>query len=250
MITHTTVGPLSRDISLLDVAKTMVMSNSNYVILEGSPIKLLDSVQVLRAISASQSVVDLADVLSSEAEQWSYEVPIVDNDEEARKEMVIRDLDAVILKGGNIVSSLYLLGKFMRSLPELTAKEVLDSRATVIDPMTTISEAVVKSLIFNLNGYLFVGQKRIMGYVTPLKFLEYFTREETLSMVNSGDPRALEEAVGDIIDSSDVYYFQDVKLRELATQMMNKQMEVLPIVNKSKKMIGIVKARTLLGYTL
>lgn len=226
------------------------MSNSNYVLLEGAPIKLVDSVQVLRAISTANSVVDLADLLSSEAEQWSYEVPIVNDEREARKELVVRDLNAVVLKGGNVASSIYLLGKFMKSLPDLQAKDVLDSRVLLADPMMSIKEAIVRSLTFNLNGYLFVGQKRIMGYVTPLRFLEHFTREEVLSMINAGDPRTLEEAVGDIVSSSEVYYFYEAKVKELATQMLNSQMEVLPIVDKSKKMVGVVKAKVLLGYTL
>jgi len=249
LIVHSTIGPLARGTSILDVAKAMVMAKHPYALLEGQPLTMIDAVQILRAIASANSVVDLAEVLSSDASQWSYEVPIVDEDE-ALKNIVIRDLGAIVLKGGNVVNTLYLLGKKLKELPDEAVKAYMDSRPKVIDPLITVREALLRSLAFGLEGYLFVGQKRVMGFATPIKFLEFFTRDEVLSMISKGDPGVMEKVVGDIIERLPNYYSLTSKLRDVALQMLDNQVEVVPIVDESKKMIGVVKARTMLGALL
>ncbi len=233
----------------MDVAKSMTMAKHPYALLEGQPLMMIDAVQVLRAIVTASSVVDLAEVLSSEAVQWAYEVPIVD-ESEALKTLVVRELGAVALKGGNVIDSLYLLGKNLNKLPEAEVSGYMDGRAKLVDPLMNIREALLRSLAFGLEGYLFVGQKRIMGLATPIKFLEFFTRDDVVGMIDRGDPSVMEKVVGDIIVSMPNYYYRTSKIKDIAVQMIDKQMEIVPIVDESKKMIGILKARTLLGTLL
>ena len=249
MIVHSTIGPIARGTSILDVAKAMVMAKHPYALLEGQPLMMIDAVQLLRAIASANSVVDLAEVLSSDASQWAYKVPIVDEGE-ALKNVVVRDVGAIVLKGGNVVDSLYLLGKNLKGLPDAEIKDYVDSRPKVVDPLITIREALLRSLAFGLEGYLFVGQKRVMGYTTPIRFLEFFTRDDVVALVDKGDPSVMEKVVGDIIESTPNYYSLNSKIRDVAVQMIDKQMEIVPVVDASKKMIGVVKARTLLGTLL
>ncbi|UXD22102.1 hypothetical protein IPA_01660 [Ignicoccus pacificus DSM 13166] len=217
MIVHSTIGPLAKGTPLLDVAKAMAMAKYPYVLLEGQPVKMIDAPQVLRAIASANSVVELAEVLSTDAEQWAYEVPIVE-EVEGPKTMIVRELGAVVLKGGNVVSSLYFLGKLAGDLPETKVKEIMDERPKVIDPLVTVREALLSSLAFGLDGYLYVGQGRIMGQLTPITFLEFYTRDDVVSMIERGEPSVMESVVGDLAIAVSNYYHEDAKIKDVATE--------------------------------
>jgi len=245
LITHNTIGPLARGTSVLDVMKNMVLSGSTYALLEGAPLLLIDAEQILRRIALCDSAVEVLEVLRSDTEELAYEVTVVDKEEDAVKAILGKEIGAVVLKGGSLVDSLYLLAENKDKLEEHKVEEVMDSRPPLVDPLIDVIRALRQSLVYSLSGHIIVGQKRPFGIITPLKALRYFTMESTLSQIEMGESAPLERAAGDLAEPLSTYPSTDTKLSDALQTMIEHKSEVLPVV-KEKKYLGVLKARTML----
>ncbi len=244
MITHTTLGPLARGTSVLDVMKNMVLSGSPYALLEGAPLKMVDAVQILRRLSLAENALDVLEILRLNADDLAYEVPVVEDEKAAPLVMMAKEVGAVVMKGGAVVDTLYLLAENKSKL-DVSVKGFVDPRPPLVDPLTDIIRALRHSLVYDLQGYVIVGQKRPFGLVNPLKVLRYFTLESTLSQIEMGENAPLEKAIGDLAEPLPSYPSPDTKVADALQTMIDLKSEVLPVV-KDRIYYGALKSRTAL----
>ncbi len=244
MIVRNTIGPLARGTSVLDAAKSMVINESPYALLEGAPLKMIDAIQILRAIASSNSPIEMAEVLTSDVEDLAYEVPTVSEDE-VLKALLIKG-GAVALKGGSIADPLYVLAENKSKLKDETVRRYIDDRVKLVDPLLDIINAVRRSLIYDLEGYIIVGQKRPFGIVTPISLLKYLTSEHVISALDAGDNSALDRAIGDLTSPIPSYITPATLTRDALVAMVEHRYEVFPVVGNNKNFVGALKARSLL----
>ncbi len=244
MIVRNTIGPLARGTSVLDAAKSMVINESPYALLEGAPLKMVDATQILRALATANGPIEMAEVLTSDVEEIAYEVPTV-GEEEVLKALLIKG-GAVALKGGSVADPLYVLAENKSKLKDEPVKKYVDDRARLVDPLLDIMSAVRRSLVYELEGYVIVGQKRPFGMATPISILKYLTSEQVISSLDAGDSSALDRAIGDLASPIPSYVNPSTSTRDALAAMAEHRYEVFPVVGSNKNFVGALKARSLL----
>ncbi len=244
MIVRNTIGPLARGTSVLDAAKSMVINESPYALLEGAPLKMIDAVQILRALVSANTPIEMAEVLTSDVEEIAYEVPTVE-ESEAAKALLIKG-GAVALKGGSIADPLYVLAENKSSFGDETIKKYVDDKVKLVDPLLDIVNSVRRSLMYDLEGYVIVGQKRPFGIVTPINLLKYLTSDVVVSALDAGDNSALERAIGDLASSIPTYITPETSLKDVVSTLLEQRFETFPVVGPNKNFLGAIKARSLL----
>ncbi|HIH90970.1 hypothetical protein [Ignicoccus hospitalis] len=234
---------------MLDAAKSMVLNNSPYALLEGAPLTMIDAVQILRAVAMADTPIDVIEVFRADASELAYEVPIVEGSEEAVKAMLGKDVSAVAGKGGSLLDSLYVLVEREKELEGHKVSEIIDKRPPLINPLWDFLRALRASLIYPLRGHAVVGQKKPFGIITPLKFLRFLTLESTLSQLEMGESAPLERAAGDLAEPLPTYPTPETKVSDLIKEMIELKSEVLPVVAE-RRYVGVASARGALSLLI
>jgi CBS domain-containing protein len=111
-------------------------------------------------------------------------------------------------------------------------KNIMTQGATLVNPETSIHEAADRMLEQKI-GFLLVGENdRLKGTVTD--------RDIVLKVVAKGlDPDS--SKVRDIINSGDILYCrEDQEVEDVADNMSEKQVRRMPVVDDSKRLVGVV----------
>src|SRR5437870_12397425 len=113
----------------------------------------------------------------------------------------------------------------------MKVKEVMTQRAEFVDPATSLMEAAQIMKNFNI-GALPVGENdRLIGMVTD--------RDIALRAV-AEDKQPSSTTVRDVMSEKIYYCFEDGDVEEAARCMAENQVRRLPILNRDKRLTGIV----------
>jgi CBS domain-containing protein len=110
-------------------------------------------------------------------------------------------------------------------------KDVMSREVQVVRPDATIQEAARKMAELNVGTLPICDGERLVGMVTD--------RDITVRAIAAGrDPKTtqIREASTDQI----VYCFEDQDVREAARLIEEKQIRRLPVLNRDKRLVGIV----------
>jgi CBS domain-containing protein len=110
-------------------------------------------------------------------------------------------------------------------------REIMTPRVEVIHPDATIEEAAEKMKRLDVGPLPVCDGERLLGMITD--------RDITVRATSEGrDPRTTR--VRDIMTGEVFYAFDDQDVREAAEIMQRAQIRRLPIVNRDKRLVGIV----------
>ena len=113
----------------------------------------------------------------------------------------------------------------------MQVREVMTSGAEVIDPNTTIREVARKMRADNI-GALLVGENdRLIGMVTDRDIVVRGVAEERL-------PGNI--AARDVMSEGVFYCFEDDDVEQAAQVMSEHQVRRLPVLNRDKRLVGVV----------
>jgi CBS domain-containing protein len=128
--------------------------------------------------------------------------------------------------------------------------EVMTKNAECTRPDATLVEAAGRMKTLDVGALPVCDADRLVGVLTD--------RDITLRSVSAGhDPRT--ERVRDVMTPGVVYCFDDQDVREAAGLMRERQVRRLPVLNRDKRLVGIVSlgdlatepdTETLAGHTL
>ena len=110
-------------------------------------------------------------------------------------------------------------------------REVMTSDVRLVDPGTTLQEAAQMMREGDF-GLLPIGENdRLVGTITD--------RDITIRAVASGkDPNST--TVRDAMSQGIFYCFEDQSVDEVAAMMGDKQVRRMPVLNREKRLVGIV----------
>lgn len=110
-------------------------------------------------------------------------------------------------------------------------KDVMTSNVEVVHPDTTLQDAAKKMKDLDVGSLPVCDGQRLLGTVTD--------RDITVRAVAEGrNPTTT--PVREVMTSGIVYCFEDQDIREVAKLMKEKQIRRLPILNRDKRLVGIV----------
>jgi CBS domain-containing protein len=110
-------------------------------------------------------------------------------------------------------------------------REIMTPRVEVIHPDATIEEAAEKMKRLDVGPLPVCDGERLVGMLTD--------RDITVRATSEGrDPRTTR--VRDIMTEQVFYCFDDQDVREAAEIMQRAQIRRLPVVNRDKRLVGIV----------
>ena len=110
-------------------------------------------------------------------------------------------------------------------------KDVMTSNVEVVHPDTTLQDAAKKMKDLDVGSLPVCDGQRLLGTVTD--------RDITVRAVAEGrNPTTT--PVREVMTSGIVYCFEDQDVREAAKLMKEKQIRRLPILNRDKRLVGIV----------
>jgi CBS domain-containing protein len=109
--------------------------------------------------------------------------------------------------------------------------EIMTKNATCIAPNTTVRDAAGRMRDMDVGSLPVCENDRLVGLVTD--------RDIAVRSVAVGhDPNA--ERVRDVMTPGIVYCFDDQDVREAADIMREKQIRRLPVLNRDKRLVGII----------
>jgi len=113
----------------------------------------------------------------------------------------------------------------------MQVKDVMTSNVEVVHPDTTLQDAAKKMKDLDVGSLPVCDGQRLLGTVTD--------RDITVRAVAEGrNPTTT--PVRESMTSGIVYCFEDQDVREAAKLMKEKQIRRLPILNRDKRLVGIV----------
>jgi CBS domain-containing protein len=127
--------------------------------------------------------------------------------------------------------ALYVLAATAEGGSDMKVSEIMTSDVHIVAPDDTIQEAARKMEDTDV-GFLPVGENdRLIGMVTD--------RDIALRAVAQGkDPKNTK--VRDVMTSRVLYCTADEEVEEIASNMADLRIRRLPIVNKQKRLVGVV----------
>lgn len=110
-------------------------------------------------------------------------------------------------------------------------KDVMNPKATLVNPSTSIKEAAAKMEQGRV-GFLPVGESdRLQGTVTD--------RDIVIRAISKGkDPQTT--AISEVLTEELIYCTEDQDLDEVARVMGEKQVRRLPVIDADKRLVGVV----------
>lgn len=113
----------------------------------------------------------------------------------------------------------------------MQTKDLMTANVECISPAANLQEAAARMQALDV-GALPVGENdRLVGMITD--------RDITLRSVSQGqDPKL--DTVRDAMSPHVVYCFDDQDVEEAAQIMHDKQIRRLPVLNRAKRMVGII----------
>jgi CBS domain-containing protein len=109
--------------------------------------------------------------------------------------------------------------------------EVMTRNAECVSPEATIQQAAERMKALDVGSLPVCDNDRLVGILTD--------RDITLRCVSAGhDPRS--DRVRDAMTPDIHYCFEDQDVGEAAAQMKEKQIRRLPVLNRDKRLCGIV----------
>lgn len=109
--------------------------------------------------------------------------------------------------------------------------EVMTKKAECVAPDATLQDAAGRMRDLDVGSLPVCDKDRIVGMVTD--------RDIAIRSVAEGhDPRT--EHVRDVMTHGITYVFEDQDVREAADLMRQKQIRRLPVLNRDKRLVGIV----------
>ena len=113
----------------------------------------------------------------------------------------------------------------------MNVNEIITRDAEVIRPDTVLIEAAQKMNALDIGMLPVCDGDRLVGMVTD--------RDITVRGVAQGcDPRTTR--VRDVMTPEVIYCFDDEDVNEVAKKMEEKQVRRLPVLNRNKRLVGIV----------
>ena len=113
----------------------------------------------------------------------------------------------------------------------MNVNEIITRDAEVIRPDTVLVEDAQKMNAFDIGMLPVCDGDRLVGMVTD--------RDITVRGVAQGcDPRTTR--VRDVMTPEVIYCFDDEDVNEVAKKMEEKQVRRLPVLNRNKRLVGIV----------
>jgi len=110
-------------------------------------------------------------------------------------------------------------------------REVMSKEVEIIHPDASVKEAAVRMRGLNIGGLPVCDGDRLVGFVTD--------RDITVRTTAVGrDPAKTK--VSDAMTPEMVYCFEDQDVDEAARLMTEKQIRRLPVLNRAKRLVGIV----------
>ena len=109
--------------------------------------------------------------------------------------------------------------------------EVMTKNVECISPDATLQDAAGRMKKLNIGSLPICDHDRLVGMVTDRDIV-------IRSLGNGHDPRA--DHVRDAMSRGVFYCFEDQDVTEVAETMRDKQVRRLPVLNRSKRLVGIV----------
>ena len=113
----------------------------------------------------------------------------------------------------------------------METREVMTSAVECISPSSTLQEAASKMRELDVGSLPVCDLDRLVGMVTD--------RDIALRSVSEGQDPHL-ETVRDIMTPEVIYCFADEDVEEVAALMRDRQVRRLPVLNRDKRLVGIV----------
>lgn len=113
----------------------------------------------------------------------------------------------------------------------METRDVMTADVERIPPTATLQEAAMRMQELNVGALPVCDKDRLVGMVTD--------RDIALRSVARGqDPR--QDTVRDVMTPQIIYCFDDQNVEEVAAQMRDHQVRRLPVLNREKRLVGIV----------
>jgi CBS domain-containing protein len=113
----------------------------------------------------------------------------------------------------------------------METRDVMTADVECIPPTATLQEAAMRMQELNVGALPVCDKDRLVGIVTD--------RDIALRSVARGqDPR--QDTVRDVMTPQIIYCFDDQNVEEVAAQMRDHQVRRLPVLNREKRLVGIV----------
>ena len=110
-------------------------------------------------------------------------------------------------------------------------RDIMTPHVEVVDPKATLQTAAQKMKSLNVGSLPVCDGDQLLGMITD--------RDITIRAIAAGkNPR--ETAVADTMTTDLCYCYEDQYVNEAAQLMQNEQIRRLPILNRQKKLVGIV----------
>ena len=112
-------------------------------------------------------------------------------------------------------------------------KDVMTPQAEVISPDATTEEAASTMKMFDIGVLPVCDEEGLVGILTDRDLV-------VRVMAATRDPKAM--LVGEAMTPSVVYCFEDDDIEQAAAVMAGQQIRRLPVLDKNRKLVGIVSA--------
>jgi CBS domain-containing protein len=112
-------------------------------------------------------------------------------------------------------------------------RDVMTRKVEVIEPDASIQEAAQKMKSLDVGSLPVCDGERLLGMITD--------RDIVVRGLAKGDGRQLNQySVQDVMTSKVIYCYEDDDVTEAARMMSDKQIRRLPVLNRDKRLVGIV----------
>jgi CBS domain-containing protein len=112
-------------------------------------------------------------------------------------------------------------------------RDVMTRKVEVIEPDASIQEAAQKMKSLDVGSLPVCDGERLLGMITD--------RDIVVRGLAKGDGRQLNQySVQDVMTSKVIYCYEDDEVTEAARMMSDEQIRRLPVLNRDKRLVGIV----------
>ena len=122
----------------------------------------------------------------------------------------------------------------------MLVQEIMTRHAECTRPSATLHEAAERMQQLNVGSLPVCDNDRLVGMITDRDIT-------TRSVAEGHDPDA--DHVADVMTPGITYCFDDQDVKEAARLMNEKQIRRLPVLNRSKRLVGIVSLGDLAVHT-
>jgi CBS domain-containing protein len=113
----------------------------------------------------------------------------------------------------------------------METREVMTATVECVPPTATLQEAATKMRELDVGALPVCEYDRLVGMITD--------RDITMRSVSEGQDPHL-ETVRDVMTPQVIYCFADQDVEEVAALMRDRQVRRLPVLNREKRLVGIV----------